>query len=344
MLPTTARLPTNGDDRPHRRRPEPQHPRPARDRDRLQRIREHAPRRQDRPQLRIQRDRATREKRPDHLGTLRRTAAASHAPSPPAPPPLGRSGDAPPRRHRLDRRADHRHLILTTQQTQIRQQHMRARHSPDTAPAAAETANPPTNSATSAPAPTPTAPTPPDTTDTPTAPQPAQPRPSPPRRLRSSSGATSGIQRALPTQRPSWREGSRAFTNTPSLPPHPDHHHEQHEHPRRAQINGAQHSRSTRARVARSTTRRRFRSQTATRPTGSSMTSATRTTRRSPIRSISAWVNSNAGGDGQELADNCEAYGAPDPTAGTSPDAYEPVLGGSATPCRRPPTARCMTS
>ncbi len=31
-------------------------------------------------------------------------------------------------------------------------------------------------------------------------------------------GATSGIKRALPTQRSSWREGSRAFTNARSLP------------------------------------------------------------------------------------------------------------------------------
>jgi len=58
----------------------------------------------------------------------------------------------------------------------------------------------------------PMAPTPPDTTDSPTARQPGQPRPAPARRIRSTSGATSGIQRALP-EPPSSREGSRAFTN-----------------------------------------------------------------------------------------------------------------------------------
>ncbi len=48
---------------------------------------------------------------------------------------------------------------------------------------------------------------------------------------------------------------------------------------------------------------------------------------------INAWVNT--GGDGNELADQCQAYGsAPDPTSPTgpvSPNSYEPTLGGSAT-------------
>ena len=58
------------DDPPRIARPEPQHPRPSRDRDRLQRIRDAAPRRHDRPELRIQRDRASREMRPDQLCPL----------------------------------------------------------------------------------------------------------------------------------------------------------------------------------------------------------------------------------------------------------------------------------
>jgi chitodextrinase len=41
----------------------------------------------------------------------------------------------------------------------------------------------------------------------------------------------------------------------------------------------------------------------------------------------------NPDADGQELADNCEQYGATaDPADGLSPDSYEPTLGGSATP------------
>ncbi len=44
---------------------------------------------------------------------------------------------------------------------------------------------------------------------------------------------------------------------------------------------------------------------------------------------LTAWINSAPGGDGQELADNCEMYApAPDPADGFSPDAYAPVLGG----------------
>ncbi len=45
-----------------------------------------------------------------------------------------------------------------------------------------------------------------------------------------------------------------------------------------------------------------------------------------------SWVNYPEG-DGQELADNCEEYGeTAAPQFGQSPDAYEPTLGGSATP------------
>ena len=44
------------------------------------------------------------------------------------------------------------------------------------------------------------------------------------------------------------------------------------------------------------------------------------------------WVNYPTG-DGQELADNCEEWGATaEPELGQSPDAYEPTLGGSAIP------------
>lgn len=54
----------HADDPPPITRPEPQHPRPRRDRDRLQRVRDAAPGRQHRAELHIQRDRATREMRP----------------------------------------------------------------------------------------------------------------------------------------------------------------------------------------------------------------------------------------------------------------------------------------
>jgi hypothetical protein len=90
---------------------------------------------------------------------------------------------------------------------------------PDTAPAAAAATDPPTSSATPAPGRDPTGPAPPDTTD-PTTPRPqAHSRPAPARRLRSTSGATSGIQKSPPdANHHSWREGSRASTNARSLP------------------------------------------------------------------------------------------------------------------------------
>ena len=102
----------------------------ASDRDRLQRVRDAAPSRQHRPELRIQRDRPPREMRPDQLSPLSEPAQPAtnrvrRHPQPPSDPPIPLPGDA-----RLDRRADHRHLILPPQQRQIRQQHMRARATP----------------------------------------------------------------------------------------------------------------------------------------------------------------------------------------------------------------------
>ena len=84
--------------------------------------------RQHRPKLRIQRDRATREMRPDLLSPLSEPAQpATHRlrirPHPCRDPPKPLAG----RHLRLDRRPDHRHLVLPTRQRNIRQQHVSAR-------------------------------------------------------------------------------------------------------------------------------------------------------------------------------------------------------------------------
>ena len=85
-------------DLPRISRPEPQHPRPRRDRDRLQRVRDAAPGRQHRPELRIQRDRAPREMRPDQLSPLSEPPQPATHRVRDAPPTAPRSADTPPRR------------------------------------------------------------------------------------------------------------------------------------------------------------------------------------------------------------------------------------------------------
>ena len=153
----------------------------------------------DRPELRIQRDRPPREMRPDpaparsaNRRSQPRTVSAC-TPNRPAIRPMPRARDL-----RLDRRTDHRHLVPTAQQRHIRQQHMRARAPPAPRPPRPQPPIPEPRTAAPAPARAPTGPTPPDTTGTQATRRPAQPRPAPPRRIRSTSGATSGIQESPP--------------------------------------------------------------------------------------------------------------------------------------------------
>ena len=158
--------------------------------------------------------------RPDQLSALREppqpaTHRARIHPQPRSDRPEPRTRDLG-----LDRRPDHRHLVLPPQQRHIRQQHVRARAPPTPRPPRPQQPIPRQATQHPLPAMPPTAPTPRDTTDTQEARRPAQPRPAPARRIRSTSGATSGIQRALPTT-PSRREGSRASTNARSLPAPP---------------------------------------------------------------------------------------------------------------------------
>ena len=123
-----------------------------------------------------------------------------------------------PTRLRLDRPADHLHLVPAPQKAQIRQQNVRS-------PTAA--ADPPTRPQHHRlPPPQPNRPPPrppPRRQHTPA--QRARQRPTPKIGLdlghhhtyHHHLGATSGIRRAHPTQPPSWREGSHASTNARSV-------------------------------------------------------------------------------------------------------------------------------
>ena len=115
--------------------------------------------------------------------------------------------------------------------TRPRQQHMRARAAPAPRPPRPQQPIPDRAAQHPLPSRAPTAPTPPDTTDNPAARRPAQPRPAPARRIRSTSGATSGIQRALPTNgQADGRALARSRTHEACQPRDHD---ERHHHPRR---------------------------------------------------------------------------------------------------------------
>ena len=134
---------TRGDP-PRIARPEPQHPRPRRDRDRLQRVRDAAPGRQHRPELRIQRDRPAREMRPDPLSPLGEPPQPATHRVRRAPPTAQRSADTPRRRPspRSPRRSPPpRPAGATTPHPAAARACPRT---PDTAPAAAATTDPPT--------------------------------------------------------------------------------------------------------------------------------------------------------------------------------------------------------